>query len=166
MSSIKFDSRTNTPYGGFIRSVSQILQQILSEPEEETKLFSEYFISSLGAQSCNIHLLINLIPELRSLLYPDDVKKSNVKEGVDDDGQADSVETRVRFQNLFVEVIRSISNWHLLTLVSFLLCDYQCQVMYIIHLTRLYDRFDTYSFSMTCILQVNLCGRRLISWIV
>lgn len=113
MAIVKFDSRAKIPYSGALRSLSQILQQILSEPEDEINAFYDHLKTSLGTQFCNVPLLADLVPELRPLLDP----SIEVTETIDAI-HMDNVETRIRFHNLFVEVFRAITFWRMTTLVS------------------------------------------------
>lgn len=99
-----------------MKSLSQILQQILSESEEDIHVFYNHLKSHLGAQFCKIELLADLVPELKPLLDPVDSEDS---EEPIDQIHLDNVETRIRFHNLFVEVFRALTQWRMVTLVSF-----------------------------------------------
>ncbi|KAI9494152.1 hypothetical protein BDB00DRAFT_938504 [Zychaea mexicana] len=113
----KFDSRNKVPYSCVLKSLSQILQQILSESEEDIKLFHEHLKVHLGAQFCNVSLLNDFVPELRSLLDPtSSTLQKNDVDSADDEIHMDNVETQARFQNLFIGVFRAISNWCMTTL--------------------------------------------------
>ena len=68
IASTKFDSRNKVPYSGLLRLLSQALQQVLSETEEEVHRFFELLKAWLGAQFSNISVLADLVPELKSLL--------------------------------------------------------------------------------------------------
>ncbi|KAI9311978.1 hypothetical protein BX666DRAFT_2021136 [Dichotomocladium elegans] len=111
----KFDSCNKVPYSAILKSLSQILQQILSESEEDMRGFYQHLQTSLGAQFCNIQLLADYVPELRPLLdnHDDDmVFKNDGKKEM----QIDNIETRARFHNLYVEVFRAITRWSMTTL--------------------------------------------------
>ena len=109
----KFDSRHKVPYSCVLKSLSQILQQILSESEEDIHVFYNHLKSHLGAQFCKIELLADLVPELKPLLDPVDSEDS---EEPLDQIHLDNVETRIRFHNLFVEVFRALAQWRMVTL--------------------------------------------------
>ncbi|CEP08745.1 hypothetical protein [Parasitella parasitica] len=109
----KFDSRHKVPYSCILKSLSQILQQILSESEDEIHVFYNHLKSHLGAQFCKIELLADLVPELKPLLDPVDSEDS---EEPIDQIHLDNVETRIRFHNLFVEVFRALAQWKMVTL--------------------------------------------------
>ncbi|EIE91775.1 hypothetical protein RO3G_16486 [Rhizopus delemar RA 99-880] len=113
VASAKFDSRHKVPYSCILKSLSQILQQILSESEEEIHAFYNHLKSHLGSQFCKIELLADLVPELKPLLDPVDSEES---EGPIDIIHLDNVETRVRFHTLFIEVFRALSQWRMITL--------------------------------------------------
>ncbi|KAI9021513.1 hypothetical protein CLU79DRAFT_703166 [Phycomyces nitens] len=108
----KFDSRHKVPYGCILRSLSQILQQILSESGDEIDEFYKHLQKSLGPQFCNVELLANLVPELKPLLEPKTVDTKESFQVI----HLDNVETRVRFHNLFVEVFRALTHWRMITL--------------------------------------------------
>ncbi|KAG1473267.1 hypothetical protein G6F56_001051 [Rhizopus delemar] len=113
VASAKFDSRHKVPYSCILKSLSQILQQILSEPEDDKHSFYNHLKSHLGSQFCKIELLADLVPELRPLLEPVDSESS------DDSVERihiDNIEARVRFHNLFVEVFRALAQWKMVTL--------------------------------------------------
>lgn len=113
VASTKFDSRHKVPYSCILKSLSQILQQILSESEEDIHAFYNHLKTHLGSQFCKIELLADLVPELRPLLDPVDSEDS---EDPIDQIHLDNVETRIRFHNLFVEVFRALSQWRMVTL--------------------------------------------------
>lgn len=96
--------------------MSQILQQILSESEEEIHAFYLHIKTHLGAQFCKIELLADLVPELKPLLDPVDSEEDS--EGPINVVHLDNVETRIRFHNLFVEVFRALTQWRMVTLVN------------------------------------------------
>ncbi|KAI8374713.1 uncharacterized protein BYT42DRAFT_577365 [Radiomyces spectabilis] len=108
----KFDARHKGPYGCILRSLSQILQQVLSESEEDIKQFYDHLKNHLGSgQFYNVELLADLVPELKPLLEPR-AANSEPLEAI----HLDNVETRVRFHNLFIEVFRALSHWRMVTL--------------------------------------------------
>ncbi|KAI9259730.1 hypothetical protein EDC94DRAFT_542589 [Helicostylum pulchrum] len=109
----KFDSRHKVPYSCILKSLSQILQQILSESEEEIHSFYNHLKSHLGTQFCKIELLADLVPELKPLLDPVDSEDSEEPLNV---VHLDNIETRIRFHNLFVEVFRALTQWRMVTL--------------------------------------------------
>ncbi|RCI00486.1 hypothetical protein CU098_005326, partial [Rhizopus stolonifer] len=109
----KFDSRHQVPYSCILKSLSQILQQILSESEDEIHAFYDHLKSHLGAQFCKIELLADLVPELKPLLDPVDSEDS---EEPINQIHLDNVETRIRFHTLFVEVFRALTQWRMVTL--------------------------------------------------
>ncbi|CAO3666661.1 unnamed protein product [Rhizopus stolonifer] len=106
----KFDSRHKAPYSCILKSLSQILQQILSEPEEDIHLFYNHLKAHLGAQFCKIELLAALVPELKPLLDSTDSEEPI------NSLHLDNVENRVRFHNLFIEVFRALAQWRMITL--------------------------------------------------
>ncbi|KAI9314994.1 hypothetical protein BX666DRAFT_1965528 [Dichotomocladium elegans] len=124
----KFDSRTKVPYSALLLSLSQILQQILSETEEDVKAFCSNLSDCLGSQICNIGLLADLVPELRTLLLDsksssekvEQTKAPCLKQGggiaSTDESRLDNVEARARFHNLYIEVFRAVTRWRMTTL--------------------------------------------------
>ncbi|KAI9488872.1 hypothetical protein BDB00DRAFT_846468 [Zychaea mexicana] len=112
VAAIKFDSKNKVPYSGILKSLSQVLQQILSESEEEIKHFYDYLKTSLDSQFISIELLADLVPELKPLLDPQQIAQKEVLETI----HMDNVETQSRFHTLFMEVFRAINNWRLTTL--------------------------------------------------
>lgn len=95
--------------------MSQILQQVLSESEEEIHGFYTHLKSHLGAQFYNIEALANLVPELKPLLDSSDDKQC---ERPIHEIHLDNVETQMRFHSLFIEVFRALAQWRMITLVS------------------------------------------------
>lgn len=110
----KFDSRHKVPYSCILKSLSQILQQILSESDEEIHSFYNHLKAHLGSQFCKIELLADLVPELKPLLDP--AEDSEDSEEPINVVHLDNVETRIRFHNLFVEVFRALTQWRMVTL--------------------------------------------------
>ena len=125
ISSTKFDSRNKVPYSGLLRLLSQALQQVLSETEEEVHRFFEHLKAWLGAQFSNISILADLVPELKSLLVAAGYKDQHINTEIS--MKADNVEARLRFHNLYVEVFRAVSHWRMVTIVScHRICKSQC----------------------------------------
>ncbi|KAI8987483.1 hypothetical protein BDF20DRAFT_850535 [Mycotypha africana] len=117
----KCDSRHKVPYSVIIKCLSQFLQQILSESEDEIHLFYNHLKAHLGAQFCKIELLADLVPELKPLIDPVDSEDS--EEGAAGTRRSpvskihlDNVETRIRFHNLFVEVFKALAQWRMMTM--------------------------------------------------
>ncbi|KAJ8651879.1 hypothetical protein O0I10_012548 [Lichtheimia ornata] len=114
ITSTKFDSRNKVPYSGLLRLMSQALQQILSETEEEVHRFFNHLKAWLGAQFPSISILADLVSELKSLLaavgHEDGCTNTEVSM------KADNAEARLRFHNLYVEVFRAISHWRMVTI--------------------------------------------------
>ncbi|CEG84927.1 Putative Serine/threonine protein kinase [Rhizopus microsporus] len=113
VASTKFDSRHKVPYSCILKSLSQILQQILSESEDDIHSFYNHLKTHLGSQFCKIELLADLVPELKPLLDPVDSEDSEDPINMI---HLDNVETRVRFHTLFVEVFRALTQWRMVTL--------------------------------------------------
>ncbi|KAI9494156.1 hypothetical protein BDB00DRAFT_819869 [Zychaea mexicana] len=114
MASIKFDATHMMPYSGVFEALSQLLQQILSEPEEYTKRFIEHMKKCLGAHLCNIHLFTEYVPELRSLFDTITLKDNqNITDGYVNMAHT---EARKRFQALFIAMFRAFTNWGMVTL--------------------------------------------------
>ncbi|KAI9251841.1 hypothetical protein BDA99DRAFT_521318 [Phascolomyces articulosus] len=113
IATVKFDSRNKVPYSTIFKALSQIVQQILTESEDAIGAFYEHLRVSLGPQFCNIQLVIDFIPELKSLL-----RQSNDKWDVGGGMtvQVDNIEARARFHKIYVEVFRAITHWNMVTL--------------------------------------------------
>ncbi|KAI8148750.1 hypothetical protein BJV82DRAFT_505635 [Fennellomyces sp. T-0311] len=112
MARAKFDSRNKVPYATVLESLSQILQQVLSESQEEITRFYDHLKITLGAQFSNIILLTDFVPELRSLLHSSDIS-ADPMQNVD----TNNIEqAKVRFQKVFVEVFRAIALWRMTSL--------------------------------------------------
>ena len=118
ITSTKFDSRNKVPYSGMIRLLSQALQQILSEAEEEVCRFCDHLKAWLGSQFSNIAVLADLVPELKSLLVATGEKDYFTTARETSQIQVDDVEARLRFHNLYIEVFRAVSNWRMISIVS------------------------------------------------
>lgn len=113
---------------GVLRPLSQILQQILSEPEDEVRMFNDHLKMALGAHFSNINTLVDLVPELKTLVYgtSDPTTKQQhaatntataAAAAADYASAVDNIEARNRFQNVYVEVMRAICQWRMTTLV-------------------------------------------------
>ncbi|KAI8138755.1 hypothetical protein BJV82DRAFT_673294 [Fennellomyces sp. T-0311] len=107
----KFDSRNKVPYATVLRSLSQVLQQILSESEEEITQFYDHVKICLNAQFSNIALLTDFVPELRPLLLSTDTCT-----GLNQAVQMDNIEAKLRFHKVFVEVFRAVTHWRMTSL--------------------------------------------------
>ncbi|CDS11781.1 hypothetical protein LRAMOSA04044 [Lichtheimia ramosa] len=114
ISSTKFDSRNKVPYSGLLRLLSQALQQVLSETEEEVQRFFEHLKAWLGAQFSNISILADLVPELKSLLATAGYKNDHTN--IEISIKTDNAEARLRFHNLYAEVFRAVSHWRMVTI--------------------------------------------------
>ncbi|CDS09583.1 hypothetical protein LRAMOSA10943 [Lichtheimia ramosa] len=114
IASTKFDSRNKVPYSGLLRLLSQALQQVLSEAEEEVHRFFEHLKAWLGAQFPNISVLAGLVPELKSLLATAGYKNDHTNTEIS--MKMDNAEARLRFHNLYVEVFRAVSHWRIVTI--------------------------------------------------
>ena len=108
---VKFDSRNKVPYTTVLRALSQILQQILSESEDDIQQFHCHLKMALGAQFSNIALLTDFVPELVPLLPSTDWSSDSV------DVQMDNIEAKNRFHKVFTEVFRAVSVWRMTSLV-------------------------------------------------
>ncbi|KAI8138810.1 hypothetical protein BJV82DRAFT_522892 [Fennellomyces sp. T-0311] len=106
----KFDSRNKVPYITVLRSLSQVLQQILSESEDDIQQFYDHLKTSLGAQFSNIGLLTDFVPELKPLLQSADISTSSTEV------QMDNIEAKNRFHKLFVEIFRVVTLWRMTSL--------------------------------------------------
>lgn len=101
-----------------LRALSQILQQILSESENDIRLFYDNLKAHLGAQFCNIKLLAEFIPELNTLVFDPIHDNNNNNEAAPSDAYSmDNDETQARFHNVFIETLRVITHWKMVTLV-------------------------------------------------
>ena len=110
----KFDSRTKVPYATVLRSLSQVLQQVLSESEDEVHQFYDHIKMSLNAQFGNIALLTDIVPELKPLLL-----SAGICTGFNHTVQMDNIEAKLRFHKVFVEVFRAIALWKMTSLVLY-----------------------------------------------
>ncbi|KAI7873653.1 hypothetical protein K492DRAFT_223486 [Lichtheimia hyalospora FSU 10163] len=107
-------SGNKVPYSGLLRLLSQALQQILSEAEEEVCQFFNHLKGWLGAQFTNISILADMIPELKSLLVACGHKDVHIDTEIST--KTDNAEARLRFHNLYVEVFRAVSHWRMVTI--------------------------------------------------
>ncbi|KAI9319865.1 hypothetical protein BX666DRAFT_2110489 [Dichotomocladium elegans] len=105
----KFDASKKSPYGGFIAALSQILEQILSEPQYKVEAFRKHLKDSLNDQLYNVHLLLDVIPKLAPLLACNHNTCTIPSPQVGN--QSNNIGTQIRFQNIFVELLRYISAW-------------------------------------------------------
>ena len=138
----KFDSRNKVPYSAVTAALSHILQQILSEEENEISSFYEHLKISLGAQYSNVGLITDFVPEFKTLLDLDPTisngknhgpsknhknlmhgskKNTKKKNSVSMHHTMDDMEARTRFHNLYVEIFRAITYWRMTTLVIYYL---------------------------------------------
>ncbi|KAI8148771.1 hypothetical protein BJV82DRAFT_647609 [Fennellomyces sp. T-0311] len=112
MARAKFDSRNKVPYATVLQCLSQILQQVLSESQEEINQFYDHFKMSLGTQFSNIILLTDFVPELSTFLRSDDILVTSTH-----NDETNSIEkAKVRFQKVFVEAFRAITLWRMTSL--------------------------------------------------
>ncbi|KAG2224311.1 hypothetical protein INT45_012880, partial [Circinella minor] len=117
----KFDSRNKVPYSALAKVLSYILQQILSESEDDIRLFYDHLKVSLGVQYSNIGLMTDFVPELNSLLkLEEEIELKSVGNEIGTDSSTghkmDDMETRTRFHNLYIEIFRAITYWRMTTL--------------------------------------------------
>ncbi|KAI9245245.1 hypothetical protein BDA99DRAFT_448024 [Phascolomyces articulosus] len=109
----KFDSRNKVPYSALVKILSSILQQILSESEDNIRLFYEHLKASLGVQYTNVTLMIDFVPELNKTKSITDNKSQEEPSNV---YKMDDMAARTRFHTLFVEIFRAITRWRMTTL--------------------------------------------------
>ncbi|KAI7883767.1 hypothetical protein K492DRAFT_229475 [Lichtheimia hyalospora FSU 10163] len=114
VATVKFDSRNKVPYSALLQALSQILQQIMTEPQEEMRRFHHYLRACLGARFSNIGILAGFVPELGALLERPDSEKAASKDATAI--QTDNIEAQTRFLNMYVEIFRSITYWRMITL--------------------------------------------------
>lgn len=91
--SAKFDKNQKRPYNGLLRCLSSILRQLLTESEHVVREFYKDLKENLGPQFTNVRLMVNMVPELRPILY-DYREKINVP---DDDALSTILNTETRF---------------------------------------------------------------------
>lgn len=91
--SAKFDKNQKRPYNGLLRCLSSILRQLLTESEPVVREFYKDLKDNLGPQFSNVRLMVNMVPELRPILY-DYKEKINVP---DDDALSTILNTETRF---------------------------------------------------------------------
>jgi predicted ATPase len=65
----KFDKNQKQPYNGLLRCLSAILRQLLTESETVIKEFYDVLKRDLGPQFANLRLMVNMVPELKPILY-------------------------------------------------------------------------------------------------
>lgn len=115
VATVKFDSRNKVPYSALLQALSQVLQQIMTESQEEMRRFHHYLRACLGARFSNIGILAGFVPELGTLLEKPDSSKGISKDAIAI--QTDNIEAQNRFLNMYVEIFRSITFWRMITLV-------------------------------------------------
>lgn len=153
MATVKFDSRNKVPYSALLQALSQILQQIMTEPQEEMRRFHHYLRACLGARFSNIGILADFVPELGALLErPDSAKGGVSSKKAIATIQTDNIEAQNRFLNMYVEIFRSITFWRMITLVWYRKYGVHSRSM------LLMIRCHVDSFSMIFIKQVNMNG--------
>lgn len=91
--SAKFDKNQKRPYNGLLRCLSSILRQLLTESEHVVREFYKDLKENLGPQFSNVRLMVNMVPELKPILY-DYREKVNVP---DDDALSSILNTETRF---------------------------------------------------------------------
>ncbi|OLL26452.1 Peroxide stress-activated histidine kinase mak3 [Neolecta irregularis DAH-3] len=140
--SSKFDQSQQTPYSPILRALSSLLKQLLTESEA---IITEFFIGLkkfLGPQWGHIHTLLDLVPELKPVLAAEtnSVQLSRSNYSYSDqfhtaspvgDGTYASVGSasaahvgepvysggaRLRFLNIFLDVLRMLSQTRPITL--------------------------------------------------
>lgn len=111
LATAKFDNRQQIPYGCILQCISLILKQLLTESEAEIAHFHKILRTSLGAQLANVRLIMDIVPELKPIFGNMGFEQMPEVE------QLNSAESRARFHSIFIEVIRIIANWKMLTLV-------------------------------------------------
>lgn len=89
----KFDKNQKRPYNGLLRCLSSILRQLLTESEHVVREFYKDLKENLGPQFTNVRLMVNMVPELRPILY-DYREKINIP---DDDALSTILNTETRF---------------------------------------------------------------------
>lgn len=94
--SAKFDKNQKRPYNGLLRCLSSILRQLLTESEHVVREFYKDLKDNLGPQFTNVRLMVNMVPELRPILY-DYREKVNVP---DDDALSTILNTETRFHTV------------------------------------------------------------------
>ncbi|GAA5806716.1 hypothetical protein MFLAVUS_000064 [Mucor flavus] len=108
----KFDKNQKRPYNGLLRCLSSILRQLLTESEHVVREFYKDLKENLGPQFTNVRLMVNMVPELRPILY-DYREKINVP---DDDALSTILNTETRFHAVFLNIIRCIARKKMITL--------------------------------------------------
>ncbi|KAG2223964.1 hypothetical protein INT45_013421, partial [Circinella minor] len=101
IASVKFDGAHKVPYSGLLQVLSQLLQQILSEPNDVIKRFNEHLKKYLGSQFCNMRILMDYVPELIPLLLDSSITVGSRAENrttVDGHIHMKNEETRKKFQ--------------------------------------------------------------------
>ncbi|RUS21247.1 hypothetical protein BC937DRAFT_93220 [Endogone sp. FLAS-F59071] len=133
----KFDAKRQIPYGCILHCLSSILQQLLTESEYEVQHFYTELREKLGPQFVNVQLLFDFVPELKLILadMPDlpAIEKLSFVESVARFHSVNNVTMVVVvvvvvfwgklggfeiINKVFLDVIRSIAQRKMLTLVS------------------------------------------------
>lgn len=94
--SAKFDKNQKRPYNGLLRCLSSILRQLLTESEHVIREFYKDLKHNLGPQFSNVRLMVNMVPELKPILY-DYREKINLP---DDDALSNILNTETRFHSV------------------------------------------------------------------
>jgi hypothetical protein len=112
--SAKFDKNQKRPYNGLLRCLSSILRQLLTESEHVVREFYKDLKENLGPQFSNVRLLVNMVPELKPILY--DYRERLIPP--DDDALSSILNTETRFYAVFLNIIQCIARKKMITLVS------------------------------------------------
>lgn len=94
--SAKFDKNQKRPYNGLLRCLSAVLRQLLTESEHVVRGFYKDLKDNLGPQFSNVRLMVNMVPELKPILY-------DYRERVlppDDDALSSVLNTETRFHTV------------------------------------------------------------------
>ncbi|CEP16554.1 hypothetical protein [Parasitella parasitica] len=91
----KFDKNQKRPYNGLLRCLSSILRQLLTESEHVIREFYRDLKENLGPQFSNVRLMVNMVPELKPILY-DYRERINLP---DDDALSNILNTETRFHS-------------------------------------------------------------------
>ncbi|KAI8145982.1 hypothetical protein BJV82DRAFT_31161 [Fennellomyces sp. T-0311] len=105
----KFDSNQKRPYNGLLRCLSSVLRQLLTESEAVIHDFYEDLKRQLGPHFSNIHLMVDMVPELKPIL-------SDHGRNVMYDDMLPNISTESRFHAVFLNVIKTITRKKTITL--------------------------------------------------
>lgn len=94
--SAKFDKNQKRPYNGLLRCLSSILRQLLTESEHVIREFYSDLKHNLGPQFTNVRLMVNMVPELKPILY-DYRERISLS---DDDVLTNILNTETRFHSV------------------------------------------------------------------